>query len=111
MNNKTLTVGLIVFSLLIVALITRDGNIARMMLPFLAYLGMGILQTPRQEKLRFSANRTLAQTRSDGIVSVHVNLTVQNQALETVHLFIHETVQAGMKITDGEMGQWATLRP
>ena len=111
MNNKTLTVGLIVFSLLIVALITRDGNIARMMLPFLAYLGMGILQTPRQEKLRFSANRTLAQTRSDGIVSVHVNLTVQNRALEMVHLFIHETVQAGMKITDGELGQWATLPP
>ena len=110
MNNKTLTVGLIVFSLLIVALITRDGNIARMMLPFLAYLGVGILQTPRQEKLRFGAKRTLVQTRSDGIVSIHANLTVQNKALETVHLFIHETVQAGMKITDGELGQWATLR-
>ena len=46
MNNKTLVVGLIIFSLLIVALITRNGDIAWMMLPFLAYLGVGILQTP-----------------------------------------------------------------
>ena len=46
MNNKTLVVGLIIFGLLIVALITRNGDIAWMMLPFLSYLGMGILQTP-----------------------------------------------------------------
>jgi uncharacterized protein (DUF58 family) len=110
MNNKTLVVGLIVFSLLIVALITRNGDIAWMMLPFLAYLGVGILQTPPLEKLRFSAERTLEQSHSNGNVSVDVNLSIQNQALETVHLFIHETVQAGMKITDGELSQWAELR-
>ena len=55
MNNKTLVVGLIIFSLLIAALITRNGDIAWMMLPFLAYLGVGILQTPALEKVRFSA--------------------------------------------------------
>ena len=60
--------------------------------------------------MRFSAKRTLEQTRSNGIASVDVNLTVQNQALETVHLFIDETVQAGMKITDGELSRWVTLR-
>ena len=110
MNNKTLVVGLIVFSLLIVALTTRDGDIAWMMLPFLAYLGVGILQTPSLEKLRFSANRTLEQTRSNGILSVDVNLNIQNQALETVSLSINETVQEGMKITDGELSRWVELR-
>ena len=52
MNNKTLGVGLILFGLLIVALITRNGDIAWMMLPFLAYLVTGIFQTPSAEKLR-----------------------------------------------------------
>ena len=66
MNNKTLVVGLIIFGLLIVALITRNGDIAWMMLPFLAYLGVGILQTPVLEKVRFSATRTLEQNRSNG---------------------------------------------
>jgi len=110
MNNKTLVVGLIIFSLLIATLITRDGEIAWMMLPFLAYLGIGILQTPPLDKLRLSAERKLEQTRSNGGVSVNVSLAIQNQATETVHLFVDETVQAGMKITEGELSRWATLR-
>ena len=110
MNNKTLVIGLIIFSLLFVALITRNGDIAWMMLPFLAYLGVGILQSPPLEKLRFSAIRTLEQTRSNGSVSIDVNLSIQNQDLETVSLSIQETVQAGMKITDGELSRLVTLR-
>ena len=111
MNNKTLVVGLIIFSLLIVALITRNGDIAWMMLPFLAYLGVGILQTPPLEKVRFSADANPGTEPVKRHRSVDVNLSVQNQALETVHLFIDETVQAGMKITDGELSRWVELRP
>ncbi len=111
MNNKTLTVGLVVLFLFIVALITRNGDIAWMILPFLTYLGVGILQTPNLEKLSLSAKRTLEQTRTNGTLTVAVNLAVQNRALENVHLFIQEPVQPGMKIIDGELSQWATLRP
>jgi uncharacterized protein (DUF58 family) len=111
MNNKTLVVGLIIFSLLVVTLITRDGEIAWMMLPFLAYLGVGILQTPPVEKLRFSAERKVEQTRSNGSLSIDVKLAIQNQAVETVHLFVDETVQAGMKVTEGELSRHVTLRP
>jgi uncharacterized protein (DUF58 family) len=110
MNNKTLVVGLIIFGLLIAALITRNGDIAWMILPFLSYLGIGILQTPVLEKVRFSAIRTLEQNRSNGVASVDVNLTIQNQAAETICLFIDEKVQAGMKITAGELSQWVALR-
>jgi hypothetical protein len=51
MNEKTLTVGLIAVLLLIVVLITRNGDIAWMILPFLAFLLVGILQTPNVERL------------------------------------------------------------
>ena len=110
MNNKTLVIGLIVFSLLIVALITRNGDIAWMILPFLSYLVVGILQTPVLEKVRLGATCTLEQNQSNGIVSVDVNLDIQNQALETVCLFIDEKVQTGMKIADGDLCRWVTLR-
>jgi uncharacterized protein (DUF58 family) len=110
MNNKTLVVGLIIFGLLIAALITRNGDIAWMMLPFLSYLGIGILQTPVLEKVRFSVIRTLEQNRSNGVASVDVNLTIQNQAAEAICFFIDEKVQAGMKITAGELSQWVALR-
>lgn len=111
MNNKTLTIGLILFGLLIVALISRDGDIAWMMLPFLTYLGVGFLQTPAKEKLQLAARRTLEQSRLDGIVSINMKLEIQNQALETVHLFIDETRQAEMKIIDGQLSCWVTLQP
>jgi uncharacterized protein (DUF58 family) len=111
MNDKTLTVGLGALLLFIVALITRNGDIAWMILPFLAFLMAGILQTPSLEKLSLSAKRTLEQTRTNGIGSVAVKLAIQNNSLEAVHLFIEEPVQPEMKITDGELSLWATLRP
>jgi uncharacterized protein (DUF58 family) len=111
MNDKTLTIGGIAVLLLIVALITRNGDIAWMTLPFLMFLMMAILQTPNVERVSLSAKRILEQTRANGIVSVIVKLDLQNESQETVHLFIEETVQSGMKITDGELSQWATLQP
>ena len=111
MNDKTLTVGLIVFLLLIVALITQNGDIAWMTLPFLAYLGVGIWQTPNLERVSLRAKRRLEQTRTNGIFSIAVNLAIQNEAAETVHLFIQETVQPGMKITEGDLRQRVTLVP
>jgi uncharacterized protein (DUF58 family) len=110
MNNKTLVIGPIILGLLIVALITRNGDIAWMMLPFISYLGVGILQTPVLERVHFSAARTVEQNQSNGIASVDVNLSIQNQALETTCLFIEEKVQAGMKITDGELSRWVELQ-
>jgi uncharacterized protein (DUF58 family) len=110
MNNKILVVGLLIFSLLIVALIARNGDVAWMILPFLAYLGAGLLQTPPIEKLHLSATRTLERTRSNGIDSVDVNLGIQNQAAAAVHLLIDETPQVGMKITAGELSRQVTLR-
>jgi uncharacterized protein (DUF58 family) len=111
MNDKTLTVGLIVFLLLIAALIMHNGDIAWMTLPFLAYLGVGIWQTPNLERLSLSAKRRLEQTRTNGMFSIAVNLAIQNEAVETVHLFIQETVQSRMKITDGDLSQRVTLYP
>jgi uncharacterized protein (DUF58 family) len=109
MNNKTLTVGLVTLLLLIAALIVRNGDIAWMILPFLTYLMAGMLQSPNVEKLSFSAKRTLEQTRINGTLSVSVKLDIENKSTEVVHLFVEETVQPGMKVTEGELSQWATL--
>ncbi|HEY9527992.1 MAG TPA: hypothetical protein VIR02_12940, partial [Anaerolineales bacterium] len=111
MNEKTLTVGLVAVFLLIAALITRNGDIAWMILPFLAFLMAGILQTPDVERVSLLAKRSWEQTRTNGIVSIVVKLVVQNKSLEAVHLFMEETVQPGMKITEGALNQWVTLRP
>jgi uncharacterized protein (DUF58 family) len=109
MNNKALSVGLIIFVLLLVALVARNGDIAWMIMPFLAYLGAGILQTPALENVRLSAKRTLGQSRSNGVGVVDVRLTIQNQSPGTVSLSIQETMQDGMKFTGGELGRLVAL--
>ena len=111
MNNKTLLVALIALGLLITALITRNADTAWMMMPFLAYLGVGILQTPAAERLRFSAVRTLEQNGQGRNQSVDVMLNLQNEGEETVQLFIAETVQPGMKICAGELSRRVEVRP
>jgi uncharacterized protein (DUF58 family) len=111
MNSKTLSVALTIFFIFILALAMRDGDIAWMSLPFLVYLGVGILQSPDLEKLSFHAERTLEQTYSDGAPSIGVKTEIQNQASDSVCFFVDETIQPGMKITDGETGQWAALGP
>lgn len=111
MNNKTLVVGLFIVGLFVIALSTRNGDIVWMTLPFLAYLLAGIWQAPSLEKLSFTVERKLEQTRSNGIASVDVCLSVQNKAVEAVHLLVYDTVQPGMKITDGELSRRVTLQP
>lgn len=111
MNDKTLTVGAFALLLFIAALITRNGDIAWMALPFLIYLMVGILQSPNVERVSLRSKRILEQTHSDGTVSIDVKLAVQNNGSETVHFSLEETAQPGMKITDGELSHWATLPP
>lgn len=110
MTNKTLVVGLVIFCLLIAALISRNGEIAWMLMPFLTYLGLGILRTPPSEKICLSARRTLEQTRSNGSTAIEVILIVQNMAAEEVSCFIAETAQPEMKISADELSRWVTLR-
>lgn len=110
MNSKTLLIGFLSLSLLLVALLALNGDIAWMVLPFLAYLGVGLWQTPPREKLQLSAKRTLAETRSEAGVSVVVNLTLHNQAAEAVHFCLEEPFQEGMKLIAGELKRWITLQ-
>jgi uncharacterized protein (DUF58 family) len=111
MNNKTLVVGLFIVGLLVIALSTRNGDIAWMILFFLAYLLVGIWQSPPLERLSFSAGRKLEQSRSNGIASVEMRLSVQNKAAQAVHLLVDDNIQPGMKIIDGELSRRVTLQP
>ncbi len=111
MSNKTLVAGLFIVGLFVIALTTRNGDIAWMTLPFLAYLLAGIWQAPPLERLSFSAERNLEQSRLNGITAVAARLSVQNRAAQAVHLRVDDSIQPGMKITGGELSRRVTLQP
>jgi uncharacterized protein (DUF58 family) len=110
MNSRVLTLLLIVFGLLLGALLARNGDLVWMTLPFLAYLGMGVLQSLPAGNLRLSATRTVEKYKTDGISSTGIRVTVSNQSEAIVHLRLSDPLQSGMQITTGQIRQSVVLR-
>lgn len=109
MNSKVWTLGLVVFGLLFMAFATLNGNLAWMALPFLAYLGLGMLQFPESGKIRLSATRSLVTSSPGERPTITVSVTVSNRGRAISRLRLSDQVQPGMNITDGQVEQLLTL--
>jgi uncharacterized protein (DUF58 family) len=111
MNSKLLTVGLIGLSLLVLALVTRNGDVAWVALPFLTYLGAAILGAPPLEKIRLSAERTLKIDDADGSTEIEVTVAIHNNGIEIAPLWITDPQLSAMKVTDGSLRTLTALSP
>ncbi len=110
MTSKVTILVLILFGLLVSALVTHIQDLALMTLPFLAYLGIGILQSPSAGKASLRASRTVEKNIADGITSIEVSVTVSNQGAAVDWLNLVDPLQPGMNITVGQIQQPAALR-
>ena len=110
MNSKSLPLISIIFGLLLTALLTNKSDAAWMALPFLGYLGIGILQSPSVEKINLRATRSLEKNSIAGISFIRVSLTIRNQGAEIVHLRVTDPLQPGMSVTDGQTRKLTALR-
>src|SRR4030042_1943704 len=86
MNSKTRLLILIAFSLFLAALLARKGDLIWMALPFLAYLGMGIWQSPAVGKLNLKAARSVEKISAGGAATTKVGGTVRTRGGETGEL-------------------------
>lgn len=110
MNSRVLTLAILIFGLFLAALVTRNGDVAWMILPFLAYLGLGIWQSPVAAKIRLSAARSVEVNRSGGISTVEVSVKVKNLGPEVDRLCLSDALQPGMMVTGGQTQQTVVLR-
>lgn len=111
MSNKIRVASFSIVSLLIAAMITRDGDLIWMAIPFLVYLGIGVFNAPRRETLFLTAAREIDQTRENGKNVLKIRVTVQNGSPETVNVHIQDVIKPDVKILDGHPGCWVTLQP
>lgn len=111
MNSKVILIGTLILSLMITALVTRDGDLALMMLPFLAYLGIGIYRSPLTDRLNLTAERSVQVTRSNGKVSAAMRVAINNETAQTVHLTIKDDAQPETEVTDGSLQRRVSVRP
>ena len=108
---KPLALLLSLFGLLCAAILTRNGDLIWMTLPFLTYLGQGLLRSPTTAQIRLRATRSATKKNSrDESTPIEVSVTIRNDGDELVHLRLVDAVQAGMKITMGQTEQSVVVR-
>lgn len=111
MNSRTLILVAMIFGLLLGALMLHQADLAWMTLPFLAYLGLGILRAPTADKVRLLATRRVETRREQGSMSVAVHVTLSNQGVALERISMIDNPRPGMQLVDGRLRQSAMLQP
>ncbi|GAP15732.1 uncharacterized conserved protein [Longilinea arvoryzae] len=99
MNSKSNLVLLVLIALLLGALISRNGALALMALPFLVYLGVGRLTSPENPHL--VARRSPDQARCSGQEPIPMTLKLENQGQAIPRLRFVEPMQEKMTLVNG----------
>lgn len=110
MTSAALTLILVIFGLLLAGIITRDGDLVWMALPFLAYLGIGIWLAPTAERIRLRAARSVIKKRDGGSSCVEVRVVVHNEGAALPRIQLTDPLLPSMRVADGQLGQAAALR-
>lgn len=113
MNNKALTLSLLVAGLFLAAMVAHSGELAWLSLLFLAYLGVGIFQYPAREMVRLEAERQVRRRdREEGedtpLVEVRVSLRNLGKRLDRVVLT--DAPVEGLVLVDGSLHWEGALR-
>ncbi|HTP10046.1 MAG TPA: DUF58 domain-containing protein, partial [Anaerolineae bacterium] len=108
--NKALTLLLIVFSLLLTALVTRNADLIWLALLCFVYLGTGFLQSPSAREVRLSATRSVEKDTIDALATIEVSVVIINRGTAFVRLFLSDPLQSGMNIKNGQNKQSAILQ-
>ena len=107
MKTRLTLVVFIILGLFLTALVSRSSALALMTLPFLFYLGAGLLTAPGPASLR--AVRVLTQTRSQPDAAITMKITIHNDGKSIPRLHIREQAWPKMEITEGDLESWAAL--
>lgn len=110
MNNKFWTLFGTIAGLLLVALVTRNADVAWMALPFLAYLAIGILRSPTEETIRLKVTRQVELIAEASERQVEVTLKVSNLGPDVDRLCLVDRRQSGMRRFLGAPQHWTALR-
>ena len=111
MNSRAVTLTLIVFFLFLAALITLRGDLVWLAMPFLAYLGAGILQSPALEDVKLRASRSAERTWTEGASSMRVTVSVRNEGDRTIDLTLTDPLLPGARVTNGTLETARALEP
>ena len=107
MNKRLNLILFIVICLFLAALVSRNGSIALLSIPFLVYVCIGLLKAP--VKVDLYATRRLSALRSEEHRPVDMQITLKNRGAAIPRLQCSETSPASMRVVDGTLAQRFSL--
>jgi len=106
-NNKSLLLVLIICGLILSALISRNGKLLSLALPFLVYLIIGVVQTPGG--INLIAKRLIDNS---GVVAgdfIETRLVIENRGDALINLCLKDSLASTLKIVEGSARQRLSL--
>lgn len=91
--------SLIVYSLILAGLGTRDGRLLALCLPFVAYLAASLLRSP--ERAQLQASRVLGANRVGVDMPVDITITITNAGPSLEEVSIEDMLPPRLIVTDG----------
>lgn len=107
MNKKLNLILFIIAGLFLGALISRNGTLAMMTIPFLAYIGIGLRTAPGEINLK--AERALVPLRSEGNEPIRMTLRLENHGEAVPLVRVIEPCQSDLTLIEGSLDQRFTL--
>ncbi len=107
MSNRGLFTALLACALVLAALMLRSGDLALLALPLLAYLGVGILQSPSAPRLR--AERTVSRNRVAASLPVEVQVSLANEGGLIRSLRVADQLPPSAQVVEGDAELLAAL--
>jgi uncharacterized protein (DUF58 family) len=99
LNNKSRLLVFLIYGLILSALITRDGDLLLLAIPLLAYLLIGIAQTPGSINLKII--RSVDKSSVIASEPLTVQITVENQGAQLAYLHLKDRGSPSLEIIEG----------
>ena len=99
MGKKLFFTLLLIEFLFITALISRNGSITLLAIPFLIFLGIGLLTAPRECKFEIKRELSVIRINENEPVTMHLTITNGGKAISRICLL--EPTFRGMKLIEG----------
>ncbi len=107
MSEKANLILIVILGLFLAAVVSQIQALALMAVPFLFYLGAGLLTSPG--KIQLTVSRSLAQTRSEANKPIAMLVTIENQGTPIPRLRIADLIPPNIRVIDGRAEEWVTL--
>ena len=98
--SKSLLLGSITYSLLLIGIASVRGEFIALALPFVVYLFAGFLFTP--DKIKLEATRHLSTERTSPNSEIDVTVTVTNRGSHLEEVLLNDVLPADLKIRSGQ---------